>query len=187
MRTEIFTALLTRTLLNVAGYGKVFRHTLSMPFIASGIVYTLSYAMKLQKVTSQKTWRVRQILIPRISLASRGELSKKPGENLLLCLLGRLAKLYSSMLQTIVLNSPLVNESESELPIVGLKPEDLERLARLAFTQLTELRHRGAFSAVAHTYAACCLRCHQSGRIDILEGLYNVSQLLRYLTVKNAY
>src|SRR5579859_7418857 len=90
-------------------------------------------------------------------------------------MLGQSTKSYSSLLQIIVQSSPLIKEPESESPVVGLNSEGLERLARLAFTQLTELRHRGAFSAVAHTYAACCLRCHQSGRVDILEALYNVS------------
>ena len=98
--------------------------------------------------------------------------------------LSQLTKSYSSLLQIIVQQSPLVNESKPESPVVGLKPEDLERLARLSFTQLTELRHRGAFSAVAHAYAACCLRCRQSGRVDILESLYNASQFLHYLNIK---
>ena len=31
-----------------------------------------------------------------------------------------------------------------------------------AFTQLAELRHRGAFSTVSHTFAACCLMCARS-------------------------
>ncbi|KAK5006117.1 hypothetical protein LTR60_006059, partial [Cryomyces antarcticus] len=35
----------------------------------------------------------------------------------------------------------------------------LDRLGRLAFTQLAELRHRGAFSTVAQTFAVCCVRC----------------------------
>ena len=109
---------------------------------------------------------------------------KEARSELLLCLLGQLTKSYSSLLQFIVLKSPLVIELESESPEIGLNHEGLERLARLAFTQLAELRHRGAFSAVAHAYAACCLRCHQSGQFDILEVLYNVSQLLHYLNLK---
>ncbi|TKA79768.1 hypothetical protein B0A49_02661 [Cryomyces minteri] len=35
----------------------------------------------------------------------------------------------------------------------------LDRLGRLAFTQLAELRHRGAFSTAAQTFAVCCVRC----------------------------
>lgn len=77
-----------------------------------------------------------------------------------------------------MLKSPLVDEPDSESPVAGLKVEDLKRLVTLTFTQLTELRHRGAFSAVAHAYTACCLRSRQIGRIDILEDLYNVNQLL---------
>lgn len=37
-----------------------------------------------------------------------------------------------------------------------------EELGRLCFTQLIELRHRGAFSAVAQTFAAFCRRCYDS-------------------------
>lgn len=35
---------------------------------------------------------------------------------------------------------------------------DLQRLTDLSFAQLAELRHRGAFSNVAQSYAACCMR-----------------------------
>jgi hypothetical protein len=38
-------------------------------------------------------------------------------------------------------------------------PETFEKLGRLGFTQLIELRHRGAFSTVAQTFAAFCRRC----------------------------
>lgn len=32
----------------------------------------------------------------------------------------------------------------------------------LAFAQLAELRHRGAFSTVSQTFADCCIRCVES-------------------------
>lgn len=35
----------------------------------------------------------------------------------------------------------------------------LEKIAFLCFTQLAQLRHRGAFSTVAQTWSACCTRC----------------------------
>lgn len=41
----------------------------------------------------------------------------------------------------------------------GLRDGDFKALGDLAFTQLAELRHRGAFSTVSQTFAACCVRC----------------------------
>lgn len=41
-----------------------------------------------------------------------------------------------------------------------LSPDDFEALGRLCFIQLVELRHRGAFSTVAQTFAAFCRRCY---------------------------
>ncbi|KAK4502728.1 hypothetical protein PRZ48_006154 [Zasmidium cellare] len=35
----------------------------------------------------------------------------------------------------------------------------LQNISDLCFTQLAELRHRGAFSTVAQTWATCCMRC----------------------------
>ena len=40
--------------------------------------------------------------------------------------------------------------------------EDYQKFGHLAFTQLAELRHRGAFSTVSHTFAACCMMCARS-------------------------
>jgi len=37
-----------------------------------------------------------------------------------------------------------------------------EKLGRLCFTQLLELRHRGAFSTVSQTFSAFCRRCVSS-------------------------
>lgn len=57
----------------------------------------------------------------------------------------------------------LVNKSYSpDGSSAGLQYEDLSRIGRLSFTQLAELRHRGAFSTVSQTFAACCTRCAQS-------------------------
>ncbi|KAL8732092.1 MAG: hypothetical protein Q9166_003046 [cf. Caloplaca sp. 2 TL-2023] len=36
----------------------------------------------------------------------------------------------------------------------------------LAFTELAELRHRGAFSTVSQTFAECCVRCAQSEDLE---------------------
>ena len=40
--------------------------------------------------------------------------------------------------------------------------EDMLILGNLCFEQLVELRHRGAFSAVAQAFTACCTRCRNS-------------------------
>ena len=44
----------------------------------------------------------------------------------------------------------------------GLNHTDFRRLGSLAFAQLKELRHKGAFSTVAQTFALCCIKCAQS-------------------------
>ena len=41
----------------------------------------------------------------------------------------------------------------------GLQDLDFKAIGDLAFTQLAELRHRGAFSTVSQTFTACCIRC----------------------------
>ena len=38
-----------------------------------------------------------------------------------------------------------------------------------AFRQLAELRHRGAFSTVSQTFAACCLQCARSSNLAFQE------------------
>ena len=47
--------------------------------------------------------------------------------------------------------------------------EGYHRFGHQAFTQLAELRHRGAFSTVSHTFAACCLMCARSSQLAIRE------------------
>ena len=60
----------------------------------------------------------------------------------------------------------------------GIQYEDLHSIGRLSFTQLAELRHRGAFSTVSQTFAACCTCCAQSPEMAVrglLESWYQVS------------
>lgn len=56
-------------------------------------------------------------------------------------------------------------------PIASSKPASISQVfthdhyrqyGDLAFTELAELRHRGAFSTVSQTFAMCCLRCAES-------------------------
>lgn len=75
----------------------------------------------------------------------------------------------------------LVNKTYSPTAdALGLRFEDLQRIGQLSFTELASLRHRGAFSAVAQTFAACCARCAQSRDKNIrglVEVWYTVSLL----------
>jgi hypothetical protein len=57
------------------------------------------------------------------------------------------------LLRAIVTNAPLGDNTSSLLDC-----EQAESAGRLCFMQLVELRHRGAFSTVAQTFAACCRR-----------------------------
>ena len=57
----------------------------------------------------------------------------------------------------------------------SLPESEASDLADLCFTQLAELRHRGAFSTVARTWVACCVRCkdfQSQGESTNLEGWY---------------
>lgn len=51
----------------------------------------------------------------------------------------------------------------------GLQRVDFEKTGQLSFTQLAELRHRGAFSTVSTTFATCCQRCSTSADPSVQE------------------
>jgi Putative death-receptor fusion protein (DUF2428) len=56
---------------------------------------------------------------------------------------------------------------------------DYEAIGTLSFAQLSQLRHRGAFSAVSQTFETCCVRCAENKDLEI-SGLpdmwYQVSE-----------
>lgn len=55
---------------------------------------------------------------------------------------------------------------------------DYQRIGDLAFEQLAELRHRGAFSTVSQTFAAWCIACRRlPGFESLLFPFYQVSFL----------
>lgn len=54
---------------------------------------------------------------------------------------------------------------------------DFEMIGVASFTQLAELRHRGAFSTVSQTFATCCLRCGQSSDPEIASLPHNWYQV----------
>ncbi|KAJ5943687.1 hypothetical protein N7516_003855 [Penicillium verrucosum] len=51
----------------------------------------------------------------------------------------------------------------------GLNLADFSNIGGVSFTQLAELRHRGAFSNVSQTFATCCQRCSSSKDPSIRE------------------
>lgn len=64
----------------------------------------------------------------------------------------------SLLLHSILLNGTYAPQRGSE----RLTRADFDRIGMLSFTQLAELRHRGAFSAVAQTFTTCCQCCGRS-------------------------
>jgi hypothetical protein len=71
---------------------------------------------------------------------------------------------------SLLLNATIANTSYSpEGNRGGLNKEDFESIGSLTFTQLSELRHRGAFSTVSQTFSSLCRRCAQSGVESIVE------------------
>ncbi|KAK5745012.1 hypothetical protein LTR17_001763 [Elasticomyces elasticus] len=74
----------------------------------------------------------------------------------------------------------------------GLGPArstQIQELSELCFTQLAELRHRGAFSTVAQTWIACCVAsrdlCTESGRQLLPHWYAKVVAILRNNTTIN--
>lgn len=65
-----------------------------------------------------------------------------------------LTNVSSVLLRTIISKAPIGTHDKAII-----RPETCEELGRLCFAQLVELRHRGAFSTVAQTFASFCRRC----------------------------
>lgn len=68
-----------------------------------------------------------------------------------------MSNVISVLLRTIITKAPITRGEDALV-----SPELFEKLGRLCFTQLLELRHRGAFSTVSQTFAAFCRRCATS-------------------------
>jgi len=88
---------------------------------------------------------------------------------------------YSLLMRCIVKNCPL-----SETGNALMDTEQLRNMGDLSFTQLAELRHRGAFSTVAQTFATCCLRSNngpEATRRNVKEW-YQVSLGISHLCAK---
>lgn len=63
--------------------------------------------------------------------------------------------LDSLLLRAVIIRAPYQPRYDKSY----LRIEDMKRLGDLCFLQLSELRHRGAFSTVAQSFAACSARC----------------------------
>lgn len=74
-----------------------------------------------------------------------------------------LLKLVSSSLMNFIVTNIGFSSSAS---CSGFRYEDFQKLGNLAFTQLAELRHRGAFSSVSQTFASCCRKCAQANQLS---------------------
>lgn len=77
-------------------------------------------------------------------------------------------------MRAIVTRAPIAADLDAQLDVIGIDNDELLSLARLSFIELAELRHRGAFSAVAQAFAACCKRWENYNRKDVLDLLYAV-------------
>jgi hypothetical protein len=78
------------------------------------------------------------------------------------------ANICSVLVRTIISKASIGSDSSAMLP-----PEVFKTLGQLCFSQLLELRHRGAHSTVAQTFAAFCRRCATSD-IESLRALPGV-------------
>lgn len=77
-------------------------------------------------------------------------------------------------MRTVVKSCPLSSSSDS-----FMTSHQLRDLGELSFTQLAELRHRGAFSTVSQTFATCCVRCNSGSESTsgTLQNWYKVGTL----------
>ncbi|CAI7573376.1 unnamed protein product [Penicillium palitans] len=70
---------------------------------------------------------------------------------------------------TLLLHATMLNTSYGPSGNDGLNLADFSNIGGVSFTQLAELRHRGAFSNVSQTFATCCQRCSSSKDPSIRE------------------
>ncbi|KAE9992852.1 hypothetical protein EG327_007479 [Venturia inaequalis] len=62
---------------------------------------------------------------------------------------------------------------KAPIGVQGLLSEnEFVAMCSTVFMELSNLRHRGAFSAVAQAFAACCSRCHQLSHHELLDKFY---------------
>lgn len=76
---------------------------------------------------------------------------------------------YVADRNSLLLHATLLNTTYGPDGSNGLQLADFARVGKASFTQLAELRHRGAFSTVSQTFATCCQRCSDSKDASIQE------------------
>lgn len=102
-----------------------------------------------------------------------GELSERPGEMSYRCLCPFRLTEFSYLL-----HASMVNTTYAPKGTNGLKRTDYDTIGALNFVQLSELRHRGAFSAVSQSFITCCARCSENKDSEISrlpDGWYEVA------------
>ncbi|KAI9670060.1 MAG: hypothetical protein M1817_004540 [Caeruleum heppii] len=117
----------------------------------------------------QVVWEaVRAVLCvdsPEGHLPSDGGLDPAIGTKDILSFCWRALKESSLLLRAIISTAVCMpRENENILDATAFAT-----IGDLSFTQLAELRHRGAFSTVSGTFAACCQRCTQIEQISVKE------------------
>lgn len=73
----------------------------------------------------------------------------------------------------------MANTTYAPQDMNGLRRGDYDTIGALSFVQLSELRHRGAFSAVSQSFITCCVRCSENKDPEISslpDGWYEVSR-----------
>lgn len=130
--------------------------------------------MMRQKVLCQKSLRTSPSSPRRMCSATHGEHSKNPRQ---FYVYNDHNRAYPSSLLVRALVVIITNVSNAGKSVDGTS-SILRAVGDLCFTQLAEVRHRGAFSAVAQTFAVLCQQCavsqHEESR-QLVAMWYNVS------------
>lgn len=83
---------------------------------------------------------------------------------------------FSLLLTDLISGIVQVLARKAPIGVQGLLSEnEFVAMCSTVFMELSNLRHRGAFSAVAQAFAACCSRCHQLSHHELLDKFYKVS------------
>ncbi|KAI9702424.1 MAG: hypothetical protein M1836_000903 [Candelina mexicana] len=124
--------------------------------------------------------RVRYVLCndsPEGFLLEDAESEMSVGTKDILSWAWRALKEASILLRVIVAKATHGSDNKTSI----LESTDIQIISSLTFEQLTQLRHRGAFSVVSSTFAACCHRCSNSKDVGLaqLPSLWYRETLLR--------
>ncbi|PGH15198.1 hypothetical protein AJ79_02563 [Helicocarpus griseus UAMH5409] len=151
---------------SVHGYISALRYIVSttrfyslFPSPAGGIPYWRKYQDRMMSLCQSIWIGVRAILcIDSPEGQDEDAADELKGPKDLLSCSWRALRESSMLLHAILQNLTYA----PDVPGCGLVYNDFVKMGTLSFTQLAELRHRGAFSAVSQTFTACCQRCGQS-------------------------